>query len=304
VIRRLIPVPIIVAGLLPFATGTPPASATNFLHHFNSVETSLAKNFVTVLKPGTIVANRFVKDFNLSDGALALRPFHGVAPKISSTEETALWATDGINGIVEGIGFADVTVDRSTTKKLAGPVVGRFDGTPALVGLTKSDGITSCTLETPGEGTSVVPVSQGWYAVIFPVTSNKSDVVFSAASNVCRNLTPNTVSAAYETVSIDWHLATHPNTGTVIVALVPKCGHVIMWGGGGNEFTYHFEYQVEADVLDRVVGTTCSPATDVDEGQNYASPSTTHGFVGPVLSVGPHAGDVVTPGGPRAQPLT
>jgi hypothetical protein len=55
--------------------------------------------------------------------------------------------------------------------------------------------------------------------------------------------------------------------------------------------------------LDRVTGGTCSPATEADEGQNYASQSTTHGFVGPWLNVGPHAGDVMTTDGPRAQPL-
>jgi hypothetical protein len=258
---------------------------------------------VTVLKRGTIVGKRFVKSFNLSGGALTLTPFSGVTPKLSSAQETALWATDGISGIVEGLGFANVTVKRSMTKGQTGPALSTFNNTPSLVGLTKSNDIYSCTEETGGEGTSTIPVSQGWHAVIFPMNPKKSDVVFNAASNVCRNLTPNTLSVAYETVSIEWHLATHANTGTVIVAIVPKCGHIIMSGGGGNEFTRRFEYQVEADVLTRVVGTTCSPATAVDEGQNYASPTTTHGFVGPVESVGPHAGDVMTSVGPRAQPL-
>jgi hypothetical protein len=303
VIRRLVPGAIIVLGLLPFASGASDAGASNAALHIGSVGSAHAKNAETMLAPGTIERNRFVKSFNLSDGALALTPFHGATPKLSPAEETALWATDGVYGVVEGVGFADVTVKRSITKKLAGPAVGRLEDTPSLVELTKSDEITSCTAEIAGEGTTVIPVSQGWYAVIFPVNTKKSDVVFRAASNVCQHLTPNTVSAAYETVSVVWHLATHANTGTVIVALLPRCGHVIMSGGGGNEFTHQFEYQVEADVLDRAVGTTCSPATGVDEGRNYASPSTTHGFVGPVLSVGPHAGDVMTRNGPRAQPL-
>jgi hypothetical protein len=304
VIRTLIPVQIVLAGLLTFVSGVATAGATNSPLHTDSVGTAHLKNAMTVLKPGTIVANRFVNDFSLSGGALTLTPFHGAAPELSATMETALWATDGISGVVEGVGFADVTVNRSATKKLAGPAVGRLENVPSLVGLTKSDDIRFCTAETAGEGTSVIPVSQGWYAVIFPVNTKSSDVVFSAASNVCRSLTPNTVSAAYETVSIVWHLATHPTTGTVIVALVPKCGHIIMSGGGGNEFTHQFEFQVEADVLDRAVRTTCSPATDADEGQNYASTSTTHGFIGPVLTVGAHAGDVMTRSGPRAQPLT
>jgi hypothetical protein len=77
--------------------------------------------------------------------------------------------------------------------------------------------------------------------VILPLNPSKSDVVFSAASNVCRQLTPNTVGAAYEDVSITWHLATHATTGTVIVALLPRCGHIIMSGGGGNEYTRKFE---------------------------------------------------------------
>jgi hypothetical protein len=208
-----------------------------------------------------------------------------------------------VNGTVEGVGFADVTLERSATKVESPPSVGSFVDTPSLVELTKSEEIYSCPMETAGEGTSVVPVSQGWYAVVLPLNTGKSDVIFSASSNVCGHLTRNTVGAAYEDVSIPWHLETHATTGTVIVAVLPKCGHVVMSGGGGNEFTHTFEYQVEAAILDRAPGTVCSPATDVDEGQNYASPSTTHGFVGPWMNVGPDAGRVMTPEGPRQQPL-
>ena len=273
------------------------------VENFSGKGTVRAKSSTTVLKPGTIVAHRFVKSINLSDGALTLTPFRGVTPHLSYAEETLLWATDGLSGTVEGVGFADVTLKLSTTKVQTGPRISTLDDTPSLVELTKSEGVYSCTAQTAGEGTSVVPVSQGWYAVILPLNPGKSDVVFRAASNVCRQLTPNTVGAAYEDVSITWHLATHPTTGTVIVALLPKCGHIIMSGGGGNEFTRKFEYQVEAAILERSPGTACSPATEVDEGQNYATPSTTHGFVGPVLNVGPHAGKVMTPEGPRQQPL-
>lgn len=263
-----------------------------------------AKSATTVLQPGTIVGHRFVKTFILSDGALTLTPWSGTTPHLSYAEETVLWATDGLSGTVQGVGFADVTLNRSLTKVQSGPRIGSLVDTPSLVELTKSEDIAySCTAEIAGRGTTVVPVSQGWYAVILPLAANKSDVLFSAASNVCQQLTPNTVSAAYEDVSIPWHLATHPTTGTVIVALLPKCGHVIMSGGGGNEFTRKFEYQVEAAILDKAPGTVCSPATEVDEGQNYASPSTTHGFVGPWLNVGPHAGDVMTSIGPKTQPL-
>jgi hypothetical protein len=257
----------------------------------------------TKLKPGTIVAHRFVKSFELSHGALTLTAFQGNTPHLSYVEETLLWATDGLSGNVQGVGFADVTLNRSTTKVQTGSKVSALDDTPSLVELTKSDGIYSCPAETVGKGTAVIPISQDWYAVILPLNPSKSDVVFTAESNVCEHLTPNTVSTAYEDVSIPWHLATHPTTGTVIVAVLPKCGHVVMSGGGGNEFTRTFEYQVEAAVLDRAIDTTCSPATDVDEGQNYASPSTTHGFVGPWMNVGPHAGKVMTPEGPRQQPL-
>jgi hypothetical protein len=302
--RRMIPVAIALAGLLPFASGISMSGAADSPHKSGSGGTVRAKSSTTVLEPGTIVGHRFVKSFSLSHGALALTPFRGVTPHLSYAEETTLWATDGLSGTVKGVGFADVTLKRSMTKKLAGPELSTLVDTPSLVELTKSEDILySCTAETAGEGTSVVPVSQGWYAVILPLVSNKSDVVFTAASNVCQHLTPNTVDAAYEDVSIAWHLATHATTGTVIVALLPKCGHIIMSGGGGNEFTRKFEYQVEAAILDRAPGTACSPATEVDEGQNYASPSTTHGFVGPWLNVGPHAGKVMTPEGPRQQPL-
>jgi hypothetical protein len=194
-------------------------------------------------------------------------------------------------------------VTRSLTKVQTGPAVSTLVNTPSLVGLTKYDGVSSCPMSVPGEGTSFIPVSQGWFAVIFPLDVKKSDVVFSAASNRCAHLTANEQGAAYEDFSIDWHLETHASTGTVIVASVPRCGSIYMSGGGGNEYTQKFEYQVEASVLIRAIGTTCSPATNFDEGPNYASPSTTHGFTGPVLNAGPHAGDVMTTNGPKAQPL-
>jgi hypothetical protein len=296
-------VTVILAGLLPWASGVSVSGAADVPHESGSVVAARTKGAATVLTTGTVVAHRFVKSFNLSDGALTLKPFRGVTPHLSYAAETQLWATDGLSGTVEGVGFADVTLNLSAAKVQTGPRIGTLDGTPSLVELTKSDGVYSCTAQTVGEGTSVVPISQGWYAVILPLNPSKSDVVFSAASNVCRKLTPNTVGAAYEDVSIPWHLETHVTTGTVIVAVLPRCGHVIMSGGGGNEFTRRFEYQVESAILERAPGTACSPATDVDEGQNYASPSTTHGFVGPVLNVGPHAGKVMTPEGPRQQPL-
>lgn len=301
--RRMFPVAIVLAGLLPFASGISMSGAADSLLKAESVAAAHAKGPTTELTTGTIVAHRFVTSFNLSHGALTLTPFRGVTPHLSYAEETLLWATDGVSGTVEGVGFADVTLKRSSTKVQTGSRISTLNNTPSLVELTKSDGVTSCTAETPGEGTSIVPVSQGWYTVVLPLNPSKNDVVFSAASNVCRQLTPNTVAAAYEDVSIAWHLATHVTTGTVIVALLPKCGHIIMWGGGGNEFTHKFEFEVEAAILDRSPGTTCSPATEVDEGQNYASPTTTHGLVGPVLNVGPHAGRVMTPDGPRQPPL-
>jgi hypothetical protein len=265
--------------------------------------TSHAKGATTVLEPGTIVGHRFMKTFELSGGALTLAPFQGATPRLTFADRITLWATDGLSGTIEGVGYADVTVKRSMTHLVGGQAITGLVNVPSLVGLTKYEGTFSCPSETAGEGTKVVPVSQGWYAVILPLDSNNSDVVFSAESNECEHLSPNTVSPAYEDVSINWHLETHATTGTVIVATVPRCGHIVMSGGGGNEFTRQFEYQVEAAVRDGVNRATCSPATDVDEGQNYASSSTTHGFVGPVLNVGPHAGDVVTSAGPRAQPL-
>lgn len=278
------------------------SGAATLQHKSGSAMVALTKSDATVLEPGTIVGHRFDRSFSLSHGALTLNPFQGIAPHLSYANETLLWATDGLSGTVEGVGFADVTLKRSATK-VQTPEVSSLVNTPSLVELTKSEGVYSCSAETTGEGTSVIPISQGWYAVILPLNPSKSDVLFSAASNVCQHLTPNLVGVAYEDVSIPWHLETHATTGTVIVAVLPRCGHVIMSGGGGNEFTRKFEYQVEAAILDRAPGSTCSPATDVDEGQNYASPSTAHGFVGPWMNVGPHAGKVITSAGPRQQPL-
>src|ERR1700691_2074344 len=66
-----------------------------------------AKSVTTVLEPGTIEKERFVKTFTLSHGALTLAPFRGVTPALSLAEQTILWATDGLNGTVEGVGYAD-----------------------------------------------------------------------------------------------------------------------------------------------------------------------------------------------------
>ncbi len=257
----------------------------------------------TVLVPGTIEGHRFVKSFTLANGALRLDPFGGTTPALSSTEETTMWATQDIGGAIEGIGFADVTLNRSKTKQIPGPTVTAYSNTPALVGLVKNDSVANCGYIGAFGHSRFIPISQGWFAVIFPLNLHKSDAVFSAARNECERLTPNTVTAAYETLSVVWHLESHRTTGTVIVASVPKCGEITMSGGGGNEYKGLFEYQVEAAVLDRPLGTTCSPATNFDEGPNYASPSTTHGFTGPVLNAGPFAGDVMTPQGPKSQPL-
>ena len=94
-----------------------------------------------MLEPGTIVKDRFVKSFKLSNGALTLAPFKGVTPSLSSAEQTMLWATDGLSGTVEGVGFADVTLNRSMTHLLSAPAITALDETPSLVGLTRSDEI-------------------------------------------------------------------------------------------------------------------------------------------------------------------
>jgi len=57
---------------------------------------------------------------------------------------------------VEGIGFGDVTLNRSATTVQSGPRISTLDDTPSLVELTKSEGVYSCTEETAGEGTSVI----------------------------------------------------------------------------------------------------------------------------------------------------
>ena len=264
---------------------------------------SATKDSVTKLPPGTIVNQRFVKSWKLSDGSLTLSSFAGALPTLSTAERTRLLATQGIDGTLEGIGFADVTVTRSKTVVMSGPTLSSLNKTPSLVGLTRGDEVLPCPVLKPGEGTSFIPSGQGWHVVIFPLNVKMSDVVFSAASNVCGRLTKNTLSAAYEVVSVPWHLEADGTTGSVIVASVPRCGTITMSGGGGNESTRQFEYQVEVDVLDRLVGTTCTPAANVDEGPDYASPSTIHGFTGPVLSTGPYAGDVMTSKGPKAQLL-
>ncbi len=104
--------------------------------------TARAKSVTTVLEPGTIVKERFVKTFKLSHGALTLAPFNGVTPTLSFAEQTILWATDGLNGTVEGVGYADVTLNRSMTHLLSAPAITRLDQTPSLVGLTRSDEIS------------------------------------------------------------------------------------------------------------------------------------------------------------------
>jgi hypothetical protein len=303
--------PSLVAGIGTLAVDVPTSVAVGAKVAISSHEMVATraiprtKGETTVLAPGTIENHRFLKSFTLSHGALTLDPFYGPTPVLTSSEETVMWATQGIGGAIEGIGFADVSINSSDTTKLAGPALSTYSHTPALVGLTKSDSEAFCPVILSGAKgyTSVIPISQGWYAVIFPLSPLKSDAVFSASGNVCGRITHNTLAAAYETVSVDWHLEDHPSTGTVIVASVPRCGEITVSGGGGNEYKDVFEYQVEAAILDRPFGTVCSPATNFDEGPNYANPSTIHGFTGPVLSAGPYAGDVMTAKGPRAQPL-
>lgn len=207
--------------------GVSPTTVATPRSNHSAKGTAYAKSSTTVLERGTIVNHRFVKSLSLSNGALTVTPFGGVPPALSSAQETTLWATQGIGGTIEGVGFADVTVTRSTTKVVVGPAVSNLNSTPSLVELTKYDGSHSCPALTPGEGTSFIPVSQSWYAVIFPLDLTKSDV-FSAASNVCAHLAPNEVGAAYEVSSVDWHMETHTTTGTVIVASAPKCGHITM----------------------------------------------------------------------------
>ena len=180
----------------------------------------------TVLVPGTIEGHRFVKSFTLANGALRLDPFGGTTPALSSTEETTMWATQDIGGAIEGIGFADVTLNRSKTKQLPGPTVTAYSNTPALVGLVKNDSVANCGYLGAFGDSTFIPISQGWLAVIFALNLHKSDAVFRAASNECERLTPNTVTAAYETLSVVWHLESHRTTGTVIVASVPRCGQI------------------------------------------------------------------------------
>jgi hypothetical protein len=303
--------PALVAGVGALTVDIPTSAAAGARVAISSHELVVARatphtrGTTTVLAPGTIENHRFLKSFNLSHGALTLDPFYGPTPVLTSSEETMMWATQGISGDIEGIGFADVSINSTKTTELAGPSLSTYSHTPALVGLTKSDSEAFCPVILSGAKgyTSVIPISQGWYAVIFPLSPMKSDAVFSASGNVCGHLTNNTVAAAYETVSVDWHLENHPSTGTVIVASVPRCGEITMSGGGGNEYKRVFEYQVEAAILDRPLGTACSPATNFDEGPNYANSSTVHGFTGPVLNAGRYAGDVMTAKGPRAQPL-
>src|SRR5665213_3119522 len=146
---------------------------------------------MTVLAPSTIEGHRFVKSFSLANGALRLDPFGGTTPALSSTEETTMWATQDIGGAIEGIGFADVTLNRSKTKQIPGPTVTAYSNTPALVGLVKSDSVANCGAIGAFGHSRFIPISQGWFAVIFPLNLHKSDAVFRAARNECERLTPN-----------------------------------------------------------------------------------------------------------------
>ena len=153
-----ISVAVLVAGLL--ATGA-----------------SAAKSPTTVLASGTIVNHRFEKSFRLSNGAFALSPLRGTTSTISPARETTLLATQGIGGVLEGVGFADVTIERSKVEVISGPAVSTLNNAPSLVLLAKSDGVTSCPAMKPGEGTSVITVISDWDAVVFPLNLKKSDVV-------------------------------------------------------------------------------------------------------------------------------
>ena len=110
----------------------------------------------TVLPVGTILGHRFVSTFSLANGALIMRAFVGKTPVMSSSEETTMWASQDISGVIEGIGFARVTLKRSmstpsTSTQFAGPAVTSLHDTPALVGLVKDNPYYGCPMENLGD---------------------------------------------------------------------------------------------------------------------------------------------------------
>ena len=236
----------------------------------------------TFLAAGTVVHHVFVKSFELDHGALTIAPFHGHAPVLSAAQERIMWSTSGLAGTAMAIGLGVVTVDAARTLNDASPRVTSLVGVPAFVGLVDGAdlGYNCPVMTTPGS--SVTPVSSGWQAVIFPLRLTASDAVFSASSNICGRVRPNTVVSAFETLSVRWHLSA---SRSQIVVSVPACARMDSWGGGGNVYLGTMSFQATVLLLDRPLTTRCSPATNFDAGSNYASTRTTHGATGPQVQV-------------------
>lgn len=264
-----------------------------------STNTADASSPTTVLGRGVISHHAFTTTFALAGGALTVSPAPGSAPALSTAQQVTMWSTYGLGGVVEGIGFGLVTVNRHLTRGEKGFGVTTFHRTPAFVGLAKGTGVENCPLMR-GRGDTRIPLSQGWTAVIVPTNPHDSDALFSASSNRCGKVGPSTIVAAQQVLSVAWHLSVGRHVD--IVASAPACAAGDMAGGGGRSGG-PYEFQVYLLVRDRPLGVRCAPATNIDEGPAFASPTTVHGFTGPVRQVAPGAGSIMTRHGVRMQPV-
>lgn len=230
----------------------------------------------TVVTSNTVVHGFFRHDVSLDHGALTITPVAG-APVVSATIRRQLqWAAGSWPAAsIKASGVGVVTIDASRTATTQQPRVTALRHEVAAIALIHVDSTYSCPMRlTSGPYTTQVPVSQGWSAVIVPLDPTKSDAVFTASSLICGRVRRNAVVTATYNESVNWHLG-NDGTRPVIVVSVPACGVISETGGGGNERSRVFSFGAVATVIDRPL-TRCSPATTVDEGPNYASPTTTH----------------------------
>ena len=234
----------------------------------------------------TIVDHAFARPFTLDHGALSVIVFHGVTPPLPRGLATTMWSTSTLYGQVRGLGWGVVTVDPGRTRNTESPRVTPLVDVPAFVGLVRGDNRTRQCTAMVTRGSTVVPVSDGWQAVIFPLDVHRSVAVFEASSNICGRIHPDAIASATEVLSVRWHLAA--STRQVVISL-PRCATFDSWGGAGRPAG---SIIAAVHLLERPLDATCAPATNVDVGGDYASPTTLHGATGPLLQVGP--GGVMT----------
>jgi hypothetical protein len=231
---------------------------------------------------GTIVNSRFVKTFELDDGAFTVTPATEPAPLRSKADATTeMWATNDVGGnYAVAVGFGSVTISRH----VAGvPTVTHLR---AWVGLVHA-GVYHCPAMTSVPKEPRLP-SDGWAAVVIGDATGSPDVTFTAASYHCTTLFPAMLQNANEALSVPWRLVAGG-----VAAQVPYCGQVVGHGESGKAGSMAFTLRIDVQVPEDMAAARklsglghCLPARTVFVPLS-ASTKTTHAPLGPEPEVTP-----------------